>query len=829
MPDLSLVFDLLARDRASSEVGKVGESMDKAGDKAHGFGDKVGDMFGALTATAAGAGLAVGAAFLDEMDREAGTRKLSAQLGLDPAQSAAAGKLAGDLYASNYGDSIESVDEAVGAVQSSITGLGAIGSGAMKEATRDTLNFASAFGVDVTEAAQLAGGMIKNGLAPDATAAFDLMTAGFQQVPAAMREELPAILTEYGTNFRALGYSGEQAMGLLVGAAQQGPFVLDKMGDALKEFTIRGTDMSTTSVAAYKAIGLSSKDMAADILAGGDRAQGATQKVAQGLLGIKDPVTRANQAIALFGTPLEDLSVDQIPAFLQSVGMAKGGLEGVAGTADKLDGTLSSGIGPAFETLKRQAQGAANEGVSALLAGFTQGSTDAGGWQGGLQNLASTISGVFGPALSGTATFLTDTVGPALDAVFGFLSDHQTTVAVIAGIIATLLIPSIVRWGVESTVAAAKSAASWVITNASAIAGAITQTVSAGIVVAGWAGAAISTVASWALMGAQALLNGIRIAAVWVAQTALATGALLIGWAVAVASVVGGWVLMGVQSLLQAARMAAAWLIAMGPVGWIIAAVIGLVALIVANWDTVKTWTVEAWQAVVGAVSSAWEWIKGAVGAAIDWLVNLFLNFTGPGLIIKHWETIKSAFVNGVSAAVGFVADLPGKILSALAGFGTLLLGLGGDLLRGLWDGISGATQWLLNKVGAFFGDLLPGWVKDILGISSPSKVFAAFGRDSMRGFAVGIDDGAGAAIDAAERAAAAVTAAGAGLDLGGGYGSSGLGYTAPGYDMAGMGGAAGGGATHTTIVSGSSGRRRSPRSCAATRRRPNSSRGCSS
>ena len=60
------------------------------------------------------------------------------------------------------------------------------------------------------------------------------------------------------------------------------------------------------------------------------------------------------------------------------------------------------------------------------------------------------------------------------------------------------------------------------------------------------------------------------------AQTVL-KGAVMAGsMALTVARVVGGWALMAVQALWNAARMAAAWVIAMGPVGWIIAGVVAL-------------------------------------------------------------------------------------------------------------------------------------------------------------------------------------------------------------------------------------------------------------
>lgn len=805
MADLSLVFDLLARDRASSEVKNVGDSFESAGDQADGLGDRVSGMFGALAGAAAGAGLGVAAAFMDNLEREAGTRTLSAQLGLDPAEAAAAGAAAGDLYAANYGDSLGQVNDALGAVMSSISGMGDASSAATQEATRDALNFAAAFGTDVNESVGLVGNLITNGLVPDASAGFDLMTAAYQRVPAAMRDELPAILTEYGTNFRALGFSGEQAIGLLASAAEQGPFVLDKMGDALKEFTIRGTDMSEASVGAYEQIGLSADDMAAKLVAGGADAQSATQQVAQSLLGLDDPVERANAAIALFGTPLEDLSVDQIPAFLESIAQVGPGMTDAAGAADALDATLASGIGPKLETLKRGAADAANVGLNALIAGFTTGKTDADGWAGGLQNLAASISGTLGPPIQWLGDFLQDPLGPALSDVFGYMSEHQTTVTVIAGLISGVLATAFLVWGTRATVAAFQNAAAWLSAAWSGQAGAASTQLSALQVVAswammaaratvnavriavvwaaqtlwattttvaGWAVAAAGTLASWALMGAQALVRAIAIGAVWLAQTAVTTGTMLVTWGIAAATVIGGWVLMGVQSLLQAARMAAAWLIAMGPVGWIIAAVIGLVALIIANWDTVKNFTVKAFRAVVDFVVGAWRSLVDGVSS-------------------------------GIRTVIDFVSGIPGKIMSALGNLGRLLLDVGGDLLRGLWDGISGSVQWLKNKIGSFFGDLLPGWVKDMLGIHSPSRVFAAFGRDSMRGFALGIDDGADGALAAAERAAAAVSAAGAGVDMGGGYGSSSLGYRAPAYDMAGAGAGGAGGVQHTTLVSG--------------------------
>jgi len=79
--------------------------------------------------------------------------------------------------------------------------------------------------------------------------------------------------------------------------------------------------------------------------------------------------------------------------------------------------------------------------------------------------------------------------------------------------------------------------------------------------------------AAGAAAAARYVATNAIILAGWVRQGAAATAA--------AARVVAGWVLMGVQATIQAARMAAAWIISMGPIALVIAAVVGLVALVV--------------------------------------------------------------------------------------------------------------------------------------------------------------------------------------------------------------------------------------------------------
>ena len=252
------------------------------------------------------------------------------------------------IRADGLSNDMAAIGSAVAAVKST---LGDIGDAELDRASRKALNLAAVMGGDVAEHAQTVGILMQNGLAKNSDEAFDLITAGMQNMSTQMRGELPEILHEYSAHFRNMGFSGQEAMSLLVAQAKQGKFALDKTGDAIKEFSIRGSDMSKKSVDAYEAMGLSAEQMSAAIASGGDGARQALQQTAKGLLAIKNPAERANAAIALFGAPVEDLSIEKIPAFLQKIAEMPDTIGNVSGAATKLGKTLNDNLGGDLATL----------------------------------------------------------------------------------------------------------------------------------------------------------------------------------------------------------------------------------------------------------------------------------------------------------------------------------------------------------------------------------------------------------------------------------------------------------------------------------------------
>lgn len=330
------------------------EGLDQARTRFQRFGDKL-QVAGAAAGAAVGAALAAGVMSALELDRA--TDKLSAQLGATPAEAKKYGAIAGQLYADAYGENMGEVTNAIGVVVSSFKGMQNASDASIKAATANALDFAAAFEIDVARAASVAGTAVNDGLAKDAKGALDLFTVALQKTPAALRENILDATEEYGTYFKSFGFSGQEAMGILVAAAEKGQFGIDKIGDAIKESQLLMTDIGNQGVKdAYKAIGLNAEQMSASILKGGDASKVAFQKIVAGLLSIKNPNEQAAASIALFGSPLEDMNKEKIPEFLDAISKGAKGLGEVSGAIDEVGASLADNSATQLESFKRQVQ-----------------------------------------------------------------------------------------------------------------------------------------------------------------------------------------------------------------------------------------------------------------------------------------------------------------------------------------------------------------------------------------------------------------------------------------------------------------------------------------
>ncbi|WP_282793677.1 phage tail tape measure protein [Streptomyces sp. CC224B] len=653
---------------ATEEAGRLGDEVASAGDEASDEMGSFADRFGGL---AAAAGVAVGAGLVagigEAMSREAGSDLLAAQLGASPEEAKRLGEAAGAIYTSGWGESVAEANAALKALwQQGLVPAGAT-AGEMEKIGKSAMDVAAVLGDEVGPTANAVGQMLKTGMAKNASEAFDILVRG-AQVGGNKAEDLLDTFNEYSTQFRKMGLDGKDAMGLISQGLQGGARDADIVADAIKEFSIRAIDGSTTTADGFKAIGLNADDMRAKIAAGGPAAREALGLTLDRLRAIKDPADRSAAAVALFGTQAEDLGE---ALYSMDVDTAVSALGRVDGAAKKAGDTM-------------------HDNAAQRITAF---------WR-GLQTLAvDVIGGTVLPALGALAD--------GLAATGRWAERHRVPILAVASVITVVLLPALVAWGATSVTAGAKAVGAWITTATTSTTSAATQVAASWAVVGGWLRAA-----------GQAVISGAVIVGQWIAAAARAV------WAGGV--MVAQWILMGTQATIQAARMAAAWLVAMGPIPLIIAAVVGLAALIWANWDKIKQATSTAFQAV-------WDKIRGVFGL----VRNLFANFTGPGLLLKHWDTIKSATAGafravrerareGLDAVVSLVRGLPSRIVSAASAVLGAGRTVGGRVVDGLKAGLSrlggfasslGAVVTSATK-GAVNGvvDLLNGAIPNRLG-----------------------------------------------------------------------------------------------------------------
>lgn len=310
---------------------------------------------GATMAKWAG-GLAVGAliskGISDNLDIGEANAKLAAQLNLTKDVADKAGKLSGQIYRDNFGESIPAVNEAIASVGQSLYNLNTASETNIKAATEAALGLANVFGTEVSENVRAASSLITNRLAPDSATAFDLMTRAFQ-MGGNKAGDLLETITEYSPQFHKLGLDGATALGLLSQGLQAGARDTDVIADAFKEFSLRAIDGTTLTAGGFKALGLDAQEMGQKIAAGGNTAKEGLLQTLTALQNMKDPVAQNTAGVALFGTQWED-TLRQI---LPNMDLTEAALTDVKGATDKMNKAASDTAKNGIESVKRQMEG----------------------------------------------------------------------------------------------------------------------------------------------------------------------------------------------------------------------------------------------------------------------------------------------------------------------------------------------------------------------------------------------------------------------------------------------------------------------------------------
>lgn len=151
------------------------------------------------------------------------------------------------------------------------------------------------------------------------------------------------------------------------------------------------------------------------------------------------------------------------------------------------------------------------------------------------------------------------------------------------------------------------------------------------------------------------------------------------------------------------------------------------------TWNKVSTWASNMWNKAketgMNFLNGIIQWFQQLPSRIYSWLtttINKVITF-GNNMKNKAQQIARDFstwLINGVK-------DLPNKFSN-----------IGKNIVQGVWNGIVGMKNWIMDKVSGFFSGILDG-VKSIFGIHSPSRVFRdEVGKWIPAGVEVGVEQG---------------------------------------------------------------------------------------
>lgn len=337
-------------DADTADIDGVGEDIaDTIADDFESSGDPLGDAItGKLMDLASGAALAgigtligkgLASYIIDGMERELQLSRIEASTFMDEATAERIGAAAGQAMNVGFQDAVREGYQTIGeqlfrgGLIDTSTDQAEIEALMVKVEAMNQL-----FQMDTTETINAVSRLYTSGLAPSATAAFDIITAAQKGM---LDEQMVDSLIEYSTQWAAAGITADQALGLMSQGLDGGAMNVDKVSDAVKELGLSLGTMDDADRSALAQLGVDADEVFAMFQRGGPDAAAAMDLVLDALREAESQGRTSTQVISdLFGGPGEDLGVSLFALDVSSAADAMGQLGTVSGETARSVETL---------------------------------------------------------------------------------------------------------------------------------------------------------------------------------------------------------------------------------------------------------------------------------------------------------------------------------------------------------------------------------------------------------------------------------------------------------------------------------------------------------
>lgn len=329
---------------AKSSAGETLSAMGPLGGAVSGLTSGLsGTAVAAVGAGAAVVGISAAAVGVSK-DIDKAMNQLQSSTGASAEETERYQKVLEDVYKNNYGEDFYDIADGI----SNITkNMGDMDDSSLQNVTESAFALRDTFEYDIQESTRAAKAMIDN-FGINGEDAMNKIATGAQNGLDYSGEFLDSI-SEYSVQFSKLGFDADDMFGIFQKGAETGAFNLDKVGDAVKEFSIRAIDGSDSTKEGFDLLGLNADEMADKFSKGGESAKEAFQQTIEALSEMKDPIEQNTAGVDLFGTMWEDLGPEAVTALADIE-------ESAYSTSDAMDQMKDikyDDLGSSLEELKR--------------------------------------------------------------------------------------------------------------------------------------------------------------------------------------------------------------------------------------------------------------------------------------------------------------------------------------------------------------------------------------------------------------------------------------------------------------------------------------------